>query len=194
MNEFASVGRVVDAGAAAQLVRARLPRRALFLDRDGIVNVDREYVHTPAETQWVPGIFELAGDAHAHGTLIVVVTNQAGIGRGLYDEATFRTYTAWIHQEFSRRGVPLLATFFCPHHPRAGVGGYRVECCCRKPAPGMILSAAAAFGLDLPRSGLVGDQPSDVEAGLAAGLGRCVRVPEGGRLPRFDEIMPEEAR
>ena len=160
----------LDPGADALLVVASSPRKALFLDRDGVINVNHGYVHTPANTDWVPGIFELVADANARGYLPIVVTNQAGIGRGLYDEAMFLDYTAWMHAQFASRGTPLLATFWCPHHPEAGVGDYRVECACRKPQPGMLLAAIARFGIDPAHSLLVGDTPGDAQAAQAAGV------------------------
>src|SRR5690606_1314353 len=88
------------------------PHRALFLDRDGVVNVDHGYVHTPGRTEWVPGIFELARAARAAGYVLVVATNQAGIARGYYDEEQFRAYTRWVHARFAEEGAPLLATYY----------------------------------------------------------------------------------
>jgi len=102
----------------------------------------------------------------------VVVTNQAGIARGYYDQAQFLDYTRWVHEQFAAQGAPLLATFYCPHHPDAGQGEWRVACACRKPAPGMLLAAAESLGIDLPNSIMVGDTNADVEAARAAGVGR----------------------
>jgi D-glycero-D-manno-heptose 1,7-bisphosphate phosphatase len=157
------------------------PRRALFLDRDGVINLNHGYVHTPERTDWLPGIFERVREAHAAGYLPIIVTNQAGIGRGYYDEAAFLDYTAWVHARFAEQGAPLLATVWCPHHPDAALGDYRVDCACRKPAPGMLLAAAQAFALDLPGSLLVGDKASDLDAGRAAGLTRVQLVANDGR-------------
>lgn len=145
------------------------PHKALFLDRDGVINVDHGYVHKPEQTEWVPGIFDLARAARAAGYVLVVVTNQAGIARGYYDEAQFRIYTRWVHARFEAEGAPLLATYFCPHHPQAGGNSGQI-CQCRKPAPGMLLAAASDFGLALDRSVLVGDMPTDIAAGKRAGL------------------------
>ena len=160
----------LDPAADSLLVVALAPRKALFLDRDGVININHGYVHTPADTNWVPGIFELVADAHARRYLPIVVTNQAGIGRGLYDEAGFLEYTAWMHAQFAARGTPLLATFWCPHHPEAGLGDYRVDCDCRKPRPGMLLEAIARFDIDPARSMMVGDKQGDLDAAAAAGV------------------------
>ena len=146
-------------------------RNALFLDRDGVINVNHGYVHAADQTQWVPGTFELCAAARDAGYLLIVVTNQAGIARGYYTEAQFVAYTRWVHGQFAERGVPLLATYYCPHHPEAGVGGYRVECDCRKPRPGMLLAAARDFDLRLSECLLIGDMPSDQQAAAAAGVG-----------------------
>lgn len=160
----------LDPAAGAMLAAAPSPRRALFLDRDGVVNVNHGYVHDPAQTDWVPGIFALVADAHARGFLPIVVTNQAGIARGYYDEAGFLGYTAWLHREFARRGAPLLATFWCPHHPEADNDGYRLDCGCRKPKPGMLIEAITRFAIDPAASLLVGDAESDLQAARAAGV------------------------
>lgn len=179
MTAYGEVLRFIDPHARALLARWPAPRRALLLDRDGVVNLDRGHVHTRAQTGWVPGIFELLGAAHAAGFLPVVVTNQAGIARGFYDVPQFLDYTRWQHGVFAQRGTPLLATFFCPHHPQAGRGEYLRECGCRKPGPDMILAAAAAFSIDLGRSVLIGDKMSDIQAATAAGVGASGLVGQG---------------
>lgn len=161
----------LDPTADELLRRFPSPRKALFLDRDGVINVDYGYVHTREGTEWMPGIFELCRTARDAGYVLIVVTNQAGIAREIYDECTFHEHTQWIHAEFERCGVALLATYYCPHHPVCGVGAFRVACDCRKPAPGMLLAAKCAHEINLSRSIFIGDKPSDVEAGLAAGVG-----------------------
>lgn len=171
-----SHGPGLDSAAVEDSDEAKLHgvrRRALFLDRDGVINVNHGYVHSPGQTQWVPGIFELCLAAHAAGFLLVVITNQAGIARGHYTEQTFRDYTHWMHGQFEARGAPLAATYYCPHHPTAGLGVAMIECACRKPKPGMILAAAAALELDLAESIMIGDSDSDVLAAAAAGVGKA---------------------
>jgi len=151
-------------------------RKALFLDRDGVINVDHGYVCTAERTEFVDGIFDLVRAANRSGYLVIVITNQAGIARGYYSIPDFLAYMDWVRGEFSRRGAHIDDVFFCPHHPVAGQGGYLKACRCRKPAPGMILDAAAKHGLNLPQSILVGDQPTDVEAGVAAGVGMNIQL------------------
>jgi D-glycero-D-manno-heptose 1,7-bisphosphate phosphatase len=171
----------LDPGAEGVLARASSPRKALFLDRDGVININHGYVHSPANTDWVPGIFELVAAARARGFLPIVITNQAGIGRGLYDEATFLDYTAWMHAQFASRGTPLLATYWCPHHPDAGLGDYRVDCECRKPKAGMLLQAIERFDIDPSRSLMIGDKHGDLDAAAAASIpARLLREQDWG--------------
>lgn len=166
--------------SVANALESGFPRkRALFLDRDGVINHDGGYVHTPEQTEWLPGIFDLVRLAHTAGYLPIVVTNQAGIGRGYYSEHDFLSYTDWVHGQFRRQRAPLLATYYCPHHPTAGVGVLKVECECRKPKPGMLLAAIERFEVDASRSVLVGDKYSDLEAGRSAGLGLCLLLASG---------------
>jgi D-glycero-D-manno-heptose 1,7-bisphosphate phosphatase len=148
--------------------------RVLFLDRDGVINVNHGYVHTPEQTEWVPGIFELCALAQERGYGLVIATNQAGIARGYYDIPTFEAYTRWMHAQFAQHGIAIAATLFCPHHPDAGGSSFTSDCTCRKPAPGMFLEAARRYPIDLSQSVLVGDKISDMCAGHAAGLGRLL--------------------
>lgn len=149
-------------------------RAALFLDRDGVVNVNHGYVCSPERTEFVDGIFELVAAANRGGLVVVVVTNQAGIARGYYTEQDFHHYMAWVRGQFRLHGAHLDAVYHCPHHPTAGVGEYLRVCECRKPAPGMLLAAQRELGLDLGASLLIGDTPTDIAAGEAAGVGRCL--------------------
>jgi len=163
-------------------------RKAIFLDRDGVINVNHGYVHTMAETEWVPGVFDFCQAAANQGYALVVVTNQAGIARGYYSEAQFRDYMAWVHAQFEDRGVPLLATWYCPHHPTAGVGDLKIDCGCRKPKPGMIVAACEMLGINPGESLLVGDQPSDLEAAQAAGVGSSFMIDPAAAHP-FDGLL-----
>ena len=143
---------------------------ALFLDRDGVINVDRGYVHCIEDFVFVAGIFGLCRTARSLGYKLVVVTNQAGIGRGLYTEDDFHRLTVWMRERFEEEGAPIDAVYFCPTHPTAATGRYRVESEMRKPRPGMLFKAAGELGIDLTRSVLIGDKPSDMAAALGAGV------------------------
>lgn len=144
--------------------------RALFLDRDGVINHDDGYTHRWERFVFVDGIFALARAAHARGYALVVVTNQAGIGRGLYTEADFHVLTARMCARFAEEGAPIARVYFDPTHPEHGLGQYRRRSPMRKPAPGMLLAARDDLGIALPASVLVGDKPSDIEAGQRAGV------------------------
>lgn len=146
-------------------------RPALFLDRDGTINIDHGYTYKQNDFEFVEGIFELCRTAKKLGYLIFVVTNQAGIGRGYYSEKDFLKLTAWMCRVFNDRGIVIDNVYFCPYHPENGVRQYKVDSPNRKPRPGMILQAAEEFGVDLKRSVLVGDRETDIQAGLAAGVG-----------------------
>lgn len=147
--------------------------RALFLDRDGVINVDAGYVHRADQVQWREGIRTLLASAWALGLMPIIVTNQAGIARGYYTESDFLSFTAWLHAQFRSWGSPVLATFYCPHHPTAGLGEYRCDCACRKPRSGMLEAACRHWAIDRPNSVLVGDKASDVDAARSAGIGHA---------------------
>ena len=150
--------------------------RALFLDRDGVINVERNYVYRIEEFEFLPGIFDLCRSAQDAGLSPIVVTNQAGIGRGYYTEDDFQRITIWMLDQFRLRGIRIGRVYHCPFHPTAGVGEYRRESFDRKPNPGMILKARDDFALDLANCVLVGDKNSDLEAGRTAGVGHNLKL------------------
>jgi len=147
-----------------------MARPALFLDRDGVINVDHAYVYQKENFDFIEGIFELVAAAKRAGYLVVVVTNQAGIGRGYYTTDDFHALMDWVGAQFVAHGGALDAVYFCPHHPEHGIGPYKQDSEDRKPGPGMLLRAARELDIDLPRSLMVGDKASDALAGRAAGL------------------------
>jgi len=151
-----------------------LLRPALFLDRDGVINVEKNYVHCIEDFEFLDGVFDLCRAATERNMPIVVVTNQAGIGRGYYSEAQFLTLTDWMQARFEEERTPIAAVYFCPFHPEYGVGTYGQESFDRKPNPGMLLRARDDLELDLARSILIGDKASDIAAAKAAGVGLTV--------------------
>ena len=153
------------------LKRLPEPRRALFLDRDGVININHGYVHQVEQTEWIAGIFDLVSMAHTKGLLPVVVTNQAGIGRGYYSEETFMEYTRWVHSQFRDRRAPIAATYYCPHHLDAVIPEFQIACDCRKPAPGMIKRAIVDLDIDAQSSIMVGDNLSDLLAAKSSEVG-----------------------
>lgn len=153
-----------------------MKRPALFLDRDGVINVDHGYVHAPEQFEFIDGIFEVVASANRAGYLVIVVTNQAGIGRGYYTEAAFHALTEWMKAKFAERGGTIDAVYFSPYHPEHGLGPYQKETDCRKPGPGMLLQAERDLDIDMPRSILIGDKPSDLAAGRAARVGTLLHL------------------
>ena len=150
-----------------------LRRKALFLDRDGVINHEVGYLHAAKDVRWVEGIFDLCQVAAGLGYKLVVVTNQAGIARGMYTEVQYEELTAWMLEEFVKEGEPLDAVYFCPFHPEFGVGAYKREHEDRKPGTGMLRRAAKELLVELSESVMVGDRCTDMVAANAAGLRRA---------------------
>ena len=171
---------------------------ALFLDRDGVINVDRGYVHRVDQFEFLPGIFEVARFVAKLAWPIVVVTNQAGIGRGLFCEEDYQAVNGWMCDRFRSEQAPVARVYHCPFHPELGIGEYRIDHPWRKPKPGMLLQAAADLNLDLSRSCLIGDKVTDIEAAAAAGVPERIRLDpqrlaSGGVAPahRVARDLPE---
>ena len=139
--------------------------KALFLDRDGVINIEKDYLYKIKDFEFIDGIIGLCRYYQKLGFIIIVVTNQSGISRGYYTEDDFNKLTSWMIKEFASHQIEIKKVYFCPHHP--DING---ECSCRKPNPGMLLEAAKDFDIDLENSILIGDKQRDVDAALNAGL------------------------
>lgn len=139
--------------------------KALFLDRDGVVNVEKDYVYRIEDFEFTKGIFELCKNYFEKEYYIFIITNQAGIAKGYYTVEDFLKLTDWMTAQFLKNGINIAKVYFCPHHP--DITGI---CKCRKPEPGMILQAVKEFDLDISESILIGDKESDLEAGRNAGI------------------------
>jgi D-glycero-D-manno-heptose 1,7-bisphosphate phosphatase len=167
-----------------------MARIGLFLDRDGVVNEDRDFVHRKEDFVFCDGIFDLVRTAISLNIAPVVVTNQSGIARGLFPEAAFHELTRWMLARFEAEGAPLARVYHCPYFPDAEVEAYRHPAHpWRKPAPGMLYAARDDLGLELARSAMIGDRWSDIGAGAAAGLAHLALV--GSRADR--EAKPDHA-
>lgn len=164
-------------------------QKALFLDRDGVINVEKNYVCRIEDFEFLPGIFELCAVAGELGFKLIVITNQAGIGRGYYSEDDYQRLTDWMLEQFRERGSPIDLVYHCPYHPTAGIGEYRKESFDRKPNPGMILKACRDFGLDLSKCVLIGDKDSDIEAGRAAGIGYLLRLSHAPHAVAYQDTV-----
>ena len=147
---------------------------AVFLDRDGTINEEVGYLDRLDNLRLLPGASEAIRRINAGGMKAVVITNQSGVARGLYDEAFVSKTHALLRELLRRAGAHLDGIYFCPHHPREGRGEYLRVCDCRKPAPGLILRAEEELGLDLSHSWMIGDTLNDIEAGTRAGVRRIL--------------------
>ena len=136
--------------------------KAAFIDRDGVINEERNYVHRIEDFHLLPGTVEALTLLRDSGYRLIVVTNQAGIARGYYDEAAMNRLHDFLRARLAEDGVILDAIYYCPHHPEGVVKGFDIECDCRKPAPGMLLQATQEFDIDLTASVLIGDKVSDI--------------------------------
>ena len=139
--------------------------KAIFLDRDGVINKEKNYLYQIKEFEFIDGVFEACKYFQSLGYLIIIITNQAGMARGMYTEKDFESLTKWMVKEFKKKNVLISKVYHCSHHPE-----FSGNCECRKPKPGMISNAQKEFNIDLTKSILVGDKNSDIEAGLSAGV------------------------
>jgi len=159
--------------------------RAVFLDRDGTLIRDVGYLRSADQLALLPGVPHALKRLHDAGYLLVLVTNQSGVARGLFTEEDVRHTNQALQELLRKKGIELDALYYCPHLPEGTVTPYAQVCDCRKPAPGMLLRAAREHDVDLARSFMIGDSPSDVEAGRRAGC-RTIQLPapdtDAGRL------------
>ena len=144
--------------------------KALFLDRDGIINRDDGYLHRAQDLVWMPGIFELCRAARAAEYQLIVVTNQSGIGRGLFSEEDYLKLQAFIHQRFQEEKASITHTYYCGDAPRLDAEGQTVDSFRRKPNPGMFLEALSEYKIDPSASIMLGDSVRDMQAALKAGI------------------------
>ena len=161
-------------------------RKAAFIDRDGVVNVERGFLYRVEEFAFVPGAVDALQRLQSAGYLLVVITNQSGIARGLYTVADYLRLTAHMQRLLLAAGVRLSAVEYCPHLADAQLPEFRLDCDCRKPRPGMLRRAATALDIDMARSILVGDRATDIQAGRNAGVGHCWLVRSGMPLTQQD--------
>ena len=148
--------------------------KAAFLDRDGVINEEVNYLHEPDKVRIIPGVAGALRRLRENGFLIIVVTNQAGVARGMYQEHDIDLVHREIDAILARDGAKIDAYYYCPHHEK-----FTGDCDCRKPAPGMLLQAGTDHNIDFAASFMAGDRLSDIDAGRAAGCGRLILVRTG---------------
>ena len=151
--------------------------KALFLDRDGVINVEKDYLYKIEDFEFIDGIIELAKFYQDNDYKIFVVTNQSGIAREYYSESDFSQLTSWMLKEFEKYNILISKVYHCPHHP--SLSGM---CTCRKPEPGMLLLAQSEFNINLEESIIIGDKERDVLAGINAGIKETYLFNEDGSI------------
>jgi len=162
--------------------------RAVFLDRDGTINEDYGYLKHHHQVKLIPGAAEAIKKLNAAGFKVIVISNQAGVARGLATEDSVKSVNMTVGKQVLSAGGIIDAFYYCPHHPEHGAHPYKTACDCRKPETGMILKAQMKYNLDLSRSFMVGDKATDIELGKKAGL-RSVFVLTGkgvGEKPKLE--------
>ncbi|MGD0433270.1 MAG: HAD-IIIA family hydrolase [Acetobacteraceae bacterium] len=189
---FRDIGAPEDFDRADDELRALLGRRALFLDRDGVINVDHGHIGSRQRFEWTEGALDAIRHATALRWHVFVVTNQSGVARGFYDEAAVTDLLAWIADEARRHGGTIDDARHCPFHPDATVPAYRALSDWRKPAPGMLLDLIRAWELDPARCIMIGDRPSDIRAATAAGMAGHL-FPGGNLLSFLRPILDDKA-
>ena len=159
-------------------------RKALFLDRDGVVNVEKNYLHKIEDFELVDGIVEVCRAYAQKGYRIIIVTNQSGIARGYYSEEDFQVLSRWMVGHLGEMGVEIAKIYHCPHHEE--ISG---TCMCRKPEPGMFLEAQREFGIDMAASVMIGDNERDIEAAQRAGVGYNILFSAEATSSQADRIV-----
>lgn len=167
-------------------------KKAVFLDRDGVINVDHGYISTPQQFDFIDGVFDACRYFQRQGYLLIVVTNQSGIARGYYTEQDFQQLTNWMKLQFQQQQIHIDGVYFCPHHSEKGIAPYNIDCNCRKPAPGMLLQAIREHNIDPAKSLMLGDKAADMQAAKAAGVGRKILVLSGQKLTEQDKKQADE--
>ena len=160
-------------------------KKALFIDRDGVINDDKVHVFRIDQFEFTSGIFELCRRYFEAGYLILIITNQAGIAKGYYSENDFHMLMKWGVKEFEKKDISISGVYHCPHHP-----DFTGVCDCRKPEPGMIIKAIGEFDLDIKQCTLIGDKESDIEAGRRAGIPEKNMLLLKGRPREYLDKLP----
>ena len=166
-----------------------MSKPAIFIDRDGVINVDRGYVHKRDDFEYIDGVFDAVKKCKDMGYLLVLVTNQSGIARGMFTEEQFETLTEWMDWNFAENDIDFDGIYYCPHHPEATVEQYKEVCDCRKPNPGMFISAQTFLDIDMENSVMIGDKKEDMMAAQAAGVGTRILVRTGKPVTEEGEAL-----
>ncbi|MFD2179238.1 D-glycero-beta-D-manno-heptose 1,7-bisphosphate 7-phosphatase [Veronia pacifica] len=168
-----------------------MAKPAVFIDRDGVINVDHGYVINVDDFEYIEGVFDACRAMKEMGYLLVLVTNQSGIARGYYSEDDFLTLTEWMDWNFADKGVDFDGIYYCPHHPESDSEKYGQDCECRKPKPGMFTSARDFLKIDMANSVMIGDKADDMRAAGAAEVGTKILVRTGKNVTEQAESLAD---
>jgi len=160
-----------------------LKRKAVFLDRDGVINKEINYLHKIKDFEFTENCIDALKTLQSNNFLLFIVTNQAGIGRGYYTESDFHQLNNWMLTTLEKQNVKITEVQFCPHHAEEGIGEYKIDCECRKPKAGMLTSLIEKYQIDTENSILIGDKLSDIGAGELAKIATLILVKSGHKLP-----------
>jgi len=149
--------------------------KVIFLDRDGVINKEKNYLYKKKDFEFLEGVFEACLYFQKIGYKLIVITNQSGIARGYYQKEDFHKLTLWMLKQFDNQGIKILDVFYCPHGPNSA-------CNCRKPKPGMLLKAGHNYSIDMNTSWMIGDREVDISAANAAGIENTILVKTGHRI------------
>jgi len=152
-----------------------MPIKTIFLDRDGVINHEANYLHKISEFKFINGIFESCLKFKKLGYQIIIVTNQSGIARGYYKESDYEKLNQWMLVQFNKHNVNILDVFHCPHGPES-------SCDCRKPKPGMLLKAKYQYDIDMEKSWMIGDSEVDISAAISCGIENTILVRSGHKI------------
>ena len=167
-------------------------RKAVFLDRDGTINVEKGYLYRIKDFEYINGVVEALHLLQKMGYTLVIITNQSGIARGYYAEETFLSLTRWMVSDLQQKGIPVAGVYYCPHHPEGKILQYRKECLCRKPGTAMFDQASRDFAIAMEKSYMVGDRASDILAGQNMGL-KTILVESGYGTKRLEQpVAPDQ--
>lgn len=168
-----------------------MPHRCVFLDRDGTINEEVSYLSRPDQLRLIAGAAEAIKQLKHAGLKVVIVTNQAGVARGYFSEPALQQIHLELEKMLRAQEAHIDAIYYCPHHPTAGIGVYKINCSCRKPKPGLLERAARELSLDLHQSFMAGDKPADLQAGEVVGC-RTILVRTGYGLESEKELTGGE--
>lgn len=163
--------------------------KVAFLDRDGVINKEVNYLHKITDFSYTDNCIIGLKKLTKLGFELIIVTNQAGLAKGIFSDADFKLLSEWLLKDLSMKGVVPLDYIFCPHHPNGVVEKYTVNCNCRKPRPGMLTLAQQKYNVNMKNSILIGDKLSDIQAARSAGVGRSYLVESGHPLTANDRLI-----